>query len=629
MKFKFKLTLILLMLLSINFYAQEAYLIKGVVSAQSDNAPLPGVSVIILETIKGIDTDFDGNYSLKVKEGDILQFSSVGFKDKKVTITNQKSLNVSLEEDANVLDEVVVVGYGTQKQKNLTNSVSKVSSDVIEKSITPRIDDALRGKVAGVNILSTNGEVGGDTRITIRGTGSISGASSPLIVVDGLPIGTDADLLASIDSNTIESIEVLKDASSTAIYGSRGANGVIIVTLKEGVAGDTKFSYNAYVGVRFAKKNDNFNLSISEEESRIDDIYNGIASPTDEFTDLYLDNKSKLQAHKFIAAAGGGETDWQDYVFPGGTVYSHSFAARGGSELTKFDASASYIKDEGIYQNDVFERYNARIKLISSSKDKKIKYGLTIDTRFIDQDRLPSSFTDAIRQGSWLRGRHNEATLALVNPFPNADDGDLNEDNQVIPNSQIDINNLGVGSITSEASFNGVFQSDGNGGIVVDENGNPIIHPTYEGISVSGTNNNGPVSFFEEREETKNQFTGRASTFLEFKLAKGLKFKQTLSGNYRTTNNTSSVGFLSDRDGVLESERNDAVNTRSQLNVESLLTYKTDIGKHGINALAGFSYDNYNYTFRSIEVQGVFGDDFTSNISLAEASGSEVFTLLG
>ena len=633
MNFKFKLTLLLLMLLSVSFYAQDTYLIKGVVSSQADNEPLPGVSVIIVNTIKGIDTDFDGNYSLKVKKGDVLQFSYVGFKNKKIPITGQKTLNVSLEEDANVLDEVVVVGYGTQKQKNLTNAVSKVSSEVLEKSITPRIDDALRGQVAGVNITTAGGEVGGDTRITIRGTGSISGTSAPLVVVDGIALGTDPDLLGSIDPNNVESIEVLKDASSTAIYGSRGANGVIIVTLKEGVEGDTKFSYNTYTGLRFAKKNDNFNLSIGQEEARVERLFTNedFSGYTDDqlatVTQHYLDAKSELQAAKFIAAANGGETDWQDVLFDGGLVTSHSFSARGGSELSTFDASVSYIKDEGILINDQFERFNARLKVTSKTKNKKIKYGGTVDIRYTDQDRLPSSFTDPIRQTSFLPEFFNEATLAYVNPFPDGLDGD----NIYVDGTLIRLEDLVVGSIGIERAFDGVFQADGNGGIIVDANGVPVIDPEYNGISLSSTANNGPRSYYDLRSRTKDQFTGRGSAFIEFKLADGLKFKQSINGNYRTTRNTNFVSSLSHRNQALESEREEQIDTRLQLNVESLFTYKKSFGDHNFNLIGGFSFDKWDYTRTFFEVTGAFSDDFTSNISQADADGgnTQSFTLLG
>ncbi|MDP5230198.1 MAG: TonB-dependent receptor [Cellulophaga sp.] len=635
MNFKAKLFLIAMLVANIQLFAQDSYSISGTI-VDENNLPIPGVNVLVLKTTNGTQTDFDGKYTLKVANNDVLQFSYIGFITKTVIISGQSKIDIVLTPDVAQLDEVVVIGYGDQKQKNLTNAVSKVGSDVIEKSITPRIDDALRGRIAGVNITTANTEVGGDTRITIRGTGSISGTSAPLIVVDGVPLGTDADLLSSIDPNNIESIEVLKDASSTAIYGSRGANGVIIVSLKSGVAGDTKFSYNTYTGYRFAKKNDNFNPSISEEEDRIDNIFRNIdlsgatAAQITDFNSDYLTAKSELTAAKFIASANGGETDWQDEVFNGGYVSNHSFSARGGTELTSFDASLSYVKDEGIFLNDQFERYNARIKVDSRTKNKKIKYGATANVRFVDQDRLPVSFIDPIRQSPWLPSYLSEETLAYVNPFPNADANGLNADDTVINGTNIDVRSLAPGSIALEGAFNGYFQADGNGGIIVDANGVPVAHPTYQGLNISSTLNNGPRSFLDLRSQTKRQFTGFGSSYIEFDLAKGLKFRQSLSGNYTTTRNSLFISAFSDEDQIIESRRAENFTTREQLNIESLLTYKNSFGKHSLNSLAGFTFDNFNYSLISLDVQGVFADDFTSNISLADASNSpEAFTFLG
>ena len=285
-----------------------------------------------------------------------------------------------------------------------------------------------------------------------------------------------------------------------------------------------------------------------------------------------------------------------------------------------------------MYLVDQFERYNARLKVSSQTKNKKIKYGGTVNIRYIDQDRLPVSFIDPIRQNSWLPEFFNEATLGYVNPFPNANGTDLNPDDTTVEgaNTRIDVRDLVVGSIPLEGAFNGYFQADGNGGIVVDQNGVPVPHPFYQGLSISSTNNNGPRSFLDLRSRTKDQFTGFGSSYIEFKISKGLKFKQSISANYRTTRNALYISTFSDEDQIIESRRADEYSTRLQLSYESLLTYERSFGKHNINSLAGFTFDNFNYSLISLDVQGVFADDFTSNISLADASNApETFTLLG
>jgi TonB-dependent SusC/RagA subfamily outer membrane receptor len=272
MNLKIKLTTIFALFCCLSIFAQEKYMLNGTVISGEDSMPIPGVNIIIVETTRGTSTDFDGNYKLEVSKGDVLQFSYVGFVTQLVTVKGESTIDIILKTDSNTLDEVVLIGYGDQKAKNITSSLTKVSSKDIEDLSVSRVEDALRGKVAGLRIQTVSSEAGGDPKITLRGPGSITGSSSPLIVVDGVVLGTDADILGSIDNNNVESISVLKDASSVAIYGSRGANGVILITLKEGVSGKTRFSYDTFTGYRYTTNNDNFNTSISDERSRLNSL---------------------------------------------------------------------------------------------------------------------------------------------------------------------------------------------------------------------------------------------------------------------------------------------------------------------------------------------------------------------
>ena len=242
MNLKTKLTLIVVLLINITLMAQDGYTLTGTVTDEA-NTPIPGVNVIIQNTTTGTSTDFDGNYSITVTNGDVLEFSSLGFASQAITISGQQTLNVTLAEDSAQLDEVVVVGYGTRKKSHLTGAVAKVGGEEVAGIQAARVDDALAGKLPGVLIQNQSGEPGGDPKIQVRAASSLSGDSSPLIVVDGYPISGS---LATVNPNDIESLEVLKDAASAAIYGSRGANGVILVTTKKGRSGKATFSYNAY-----------------------------------------------------------------------------------------------------------------------------------------------------------------------------------------------------------------------------------------------------------------------------------------------------------------------------------------------------------------------------------------------
>ena len=204
--------------------AQESFTVSGTVVAQSDGQPIPGVNVIIVGTTTGTSTDFDGNYSLLVQSGNVLQFSYVGFATQTVIIENQTQINISLVDATDVLDEVVVIGYGTQRKSLLTGAISKVVNQDLDQLPVTRVDDALIGQVSGVNIQATNAEAGSAPTITIRGVGSITADSGPAVVVDGIIVS--ADFLGNLDMNDIESFEILKDAASAAIYGSEGSNGV-------------------------------------------------------------------------------------------------------------------------------------------------------------------------------------------------------------------------------------------------------------------------------------------------------------------------------------------------------------------------------------------------------------------
>ena len=209
----------------------------------TDGQPIPGATVIVQETGDGVISDFDGQFSIGVENGQNIEVSYIGFGTQIIEFTGQDTLSVTLVQDLTQLDEIVVTGYGTRKRSQLTGAVAKIGGSEVAAVQTARIDDALAGKLAGVLIQNQDGSPGAAPKIQIRAASSISGASNPLVVVDGYPISGG---IQSINPNDIQSIEVLKDAASAAIYGSRGANGVVLVTTKKGTSGATKFSYNAY-----------------------------------------------------------------------------------------------------------------------------------------------------------------------------------------------------------------------------------------------------------------------------------------------------------------------------------------------------------------------------------------------
>jgi TonB-dependent SusC/RagA subfamily outer membrane receptor len=239
MKTKFNGILTLLLALVVQFTFAQSKTISGTVS--DDSGPLPGVSIIIKGTGTGTDTDFDGNYSISANTGDVLQYSFVGMEDTQKTVGASNTVNVTMEEDSNVLDEIIVVGYGTTTKKSFTGTATVVNSQNIDAKAVSNVAQALIGEVAGVVVTRTDGRPGSSATIRIRGFNSVEGNSSPLYVVDGVPFNGDIN---AINPNDIESTVILKDASATAIYGARGANGVVLLTTRKGTVGKNTVEFD-------------------------------------------------------------------------------------------------------------------------------------------------------------------------------------------------------------------------------------------------------------------------------------------------------------------------------------------------------------------------------------------------
>ena len=405
MNLKTKLVLIGILLLSIPLIAQERTVLSGTVVSAADSQPIPGVNVLILNTSRGTSTDFDGNYQIEVISGEVIQFSYIGFVTQVVIYNSQSALNVSLVEDLSELDEVVVIGYGTQKKSHLTGAISKVVNTSLDQIAVTRVDDALIGQVSGVNIQATNAEAGGAPTITIRGVGSITADSGPAVVVDGIVVSSD--FLGSLDMNDVESFEVLKDAASAAIYGSEGSNGVIMITTKSGKEGKTQFSYQTYTGWKNAHGSDDYRKSVKDWAA----------------TELAATGtlSEETQYMQLLVATTGIDRDWQDVFFDGGNITSHSFAARGGSENTKFSTSLRSLHDEGVVITDDYKLYTAKVK-VDTKLSEKLKFGLNATPSYSKQRRLPTSIHNPIRQSPWLPIYHTEETLQFISQTENGGD---------------------------------------------------------------------------------------------------------------------------------------------------------------------------------------------------------------
>ncbi len=331
--------------------------VKGKVTDEA-NVGLPGVNILIKGTQMGTASDAEGNYSLSIPDGQVvLVYSYVGFLTKEMPVGDKSVMNLAMQADDKQLSEVVVVGYGTVKKSDLTGSVSSVSADeIMQVKGVSNVAQALQGQAAGVQVIQRSGQPGEYVSIKIRGTNSIAGGNDPLYVVDGFPLD---GLSSQLNPADIEQMEVLKDASATAIYGSRGANGVVIITTKKGREGKPKVAYSGYFGVQSLRKK--VDLINAQEFAT---LQNEVAAN---------DGKSLPWTEEQIRGLGKG-TDWQDLVYKDANMQSHDLSVSGGSGQTKYYTSFGYYDQKGIIENSNFKRLSFRVNL-----DQKIteKVGLT------------------------------------------------------------------------------------------------------------------------------------------------------------------------------------------------------------------------------------------------------------
>lgn len=318
--------------------------ISGIVISAADAEPLIGVSVLIKGTSVGTITDFDGNYSISARDGEVLVFSYIGYKNQEITVTNQTVLNVSLAEDSEVLDEVVVVGYGVQKKKLVTGATVQVKGESLQKLNTTSPLQAMQGQTPGMNIASTSGQPGADMKVTIRGLGTV-GNASPLYLIDG--IGGDISTLNPAD---IESIDVLKDAASAAIYGAQAANGVVLITTKSGKEGKGQISFDAYYGVQNVARKAKM-LNASQYKTIMDE--------------QALNSGGGVYNWDAMSSIQGVDTDWVDAMFvDDAKTESYTLGITGGSATSTYALSLGYLSQEGIAGGkdvSIYERYNFRI----------------------------------------------------------------------------------------------------------------------------------------------------------------------------------------------------------------------------------------------------------------------------
>lgn len=363
----------------------------------SDNTPLPGVSVIIVGTSNGTQTDFDGNYTIEAKVGDVLQFSFIGMESQLITIEESNTIDVTLKEDVNSLAEVVVVGYGSQSKAKVTGAVSSINADDMVNVPTTNAIEALQGKASGLTLIN-NGSPGTAPTVRIRGVGTY-GNNEPIYVVDGIIV----DNIDGLSAEDIESTSVLKDASTAAVYGSNGANGVIVIKTKTGKTGKTTFDFNTYVSSRFKPKT----LDLLNSEQYVSYVTDMMENAGEAIPDRFSDTN-------FIS----NNVDYQDAILQNAISQNYVLSASGGNENSKFRFSGNYQTQEGTMINTSLDKYSFRLN--SEFNKGVFTFGETLSLAYAEQDPLILAFS--------VSPLENAFKIAPYLPIYNADNiGGYNE----------------------------------------------------------------------------------------------------------------------------------------------------------------------------------------------------------
>ncbi|AWG23237.1 hypothetical protein FFWV33_17740 [Flavobacterium faecale] len=550
---KLKYALIALAMICTQSVLSQTKTIQGVVTDQA-RLPLPGVNVSVKGTPTGVVTNSDGSFVLdKVPANGRIIFSFIGFTSKEVAVDNKKTINVSLVEDTNNLEEVVVVGYGSVKKKDVTGAVSTVSAKSIKDQPFTGLDQALQGKVSGVTITQNSGTPGGGVSIRIRGIASLSG-NEPLYVVDGVPINggdnndsfsysslggasgqTKSSALTSINPSDIESMDILKDASATAIYGSRGSNGVVLITTKKGKKGKSVISYETYTGVQQVTKFlDVLNLQ---------DFAKYRANVSNE---LGQQVPYEFQNPEIL----GQGTNWQKEIFRNAQMQNHQLTISGGKDNTRYYTSMNYFEQDGIVINSGFKRYSMR---------------LNIDTKVNEWFKIGNNLTLS----------NTKQKIA----FNDTEDGVISTAVSQAPNIPVRY---------SDGTFGGPLEGFGNTAA-----SNPVATAINKGNNLD-----------------KYKIVG--SLFGEISFTKDLTFKSVLGYDFNTTNGSVFYPDITIGTTTTSSASVKQQNQSIFWTIQNYFTYSKSFGKHSVVALLGQEAQESKYEGLTGARTGYLSNDITT-----------------
>lgn len=577
--------------------------LKGVILDEM-GTPLPGASVLEKGTSNGVNSDFEGSFTLNVSSSDaVIVVSYLGFDKVEIRAADfDDNMNITLVESSSALDEIVVTGYGRQVKRNITGAVSSISLKQIEDLPLATFENAIQGQIAGVQVTEASGEPGAGASVRVRGVGSISAGNEPLYVIDGFPISKNVALgvqgdnfrrrssfrppsqnpLANLNPNDIESIQVLKDASSASIYGSRGSNGVILITTKRGKKGAPSFSYNTFFGSQsVANKLDLMNSAelIDYNRDATNTAYleaNPGASASDPNS---VRSSAAWRLAEDVLSPTGVDVDWQDVVFRSALVQTHNLSVSGGSDNSSYYISGNFFDQDGIIEKSNFKRYSLRVNL-EVDLNERTRVGLNLAPSYVVSDKVPAGSPYFARPPGIVYSAIVHAPF--VNPYN--PDGSINQ-----------LNNQSY-----------------------------ILTP--EGQTTSFTSASNPLAIIEAIDDQLNQNRTFGNIFLEYDLMENLTFKSYFGvdiNNYkRNFYRASSLLYRTATTG--ETYGQTASSESLSWVAEQTLSYQKEIGSHNIDAIVGYTAQKEKIDISSA-VADTFPDDLVKTISGGQiASGSAV-----
>ena len=538
-------------------YAQQKT-ITGVVT--DDQGPLIGVSVMLKgSTSTGTVTDLDGKYSLTVDSADpVLVFSCIGYRTVEENVSKTDVMNVFMSIDATLLNEAVAIGYGTVTKSHLTGSVSKLGGESLLDTPVSDVTTALQGQIAGLSINNTTSEVGVTPSLRVRGAGSISADSSPLVIVDGYPV---PDGLSTVNAADIQSIEVLKDAASAAIYGSRAANGVIMITTKSGEIDKPNYTVKVYQGMKYAY--------------RLHDIMTATEYMQMRDWEGSLGGSSSIAQDRAAAwlEQNLGSTDWQREGLRDFTdITNVQFSVSGGKKGMRHYTSGAYTHDEGIMLQNAVDKLSFRTRA-DIDLSRIVKMGYNVSATYQKSSRPRNNFIDFYRTPSFLPVYHNDWSTAFTG---------------------------GYTGFARGSHFAKVLTPTGT----PDEYGNP----TWEESSPYSSANNNPKSVMANTERWSEKFSALANVYIEIQLCKGLTFKSSNGVNFNFQPQYSYSNVNATKDGMPSEAMYDS-RLYLDLLTENTLNYSGTFGKHKIDALLGYTAERTRVQRATMNATGFPTDD--------------------